>query len=348
MSNFDEMKRKYPELIGALANAAKKKHLAHAFLIQGDMEASRNNFALALAQISCCPEKKENGEPCQVCNICRMIDQDNYAEMAKVTPEGKAFQIKVGDTANPAMNTIRSFTDSFYLTKISRAERKVGIIYEADRMNSEAQNALLKTLEEPPKESLIILVTANPKSLLPTTVSRCHLLSLMDKKLNFTFGHQQELFAALYQAFYAGDDLIALEDAASKIIEIAGSLKDEAAEKVEAEFMPKIEQAKEFDERLVKRLSLLMSDNSVGRYIGERRQFLSAIYCFFAQLALLAQGAKFEDLPNNELFENLDIQNIDIPLEKALNAVKLTEEMIYSFNFFVIEPLAIRSLIFNI
>ena len=59
MSNFDEIKRKYPELIMALANAAKKKHLAHAFLIQGDMAASRNNFALALAQIACCPEKRK-------------------------------------------------------------------------------------------------------------------------------------------------------------------------------------------------------------------------------------------------------------------------------------------------
>jgi DNA polymerase III delta prime subunit len=348
MSNFDEIKLKYPELIKALSNAVKNNRLAHAFIVQGDMAESRNKFASALAQIGCCPNKKENGEPCQVCNICRAIDSDNYADMVKVTPEGKAYQIKVGDVVNPGANTIRYFTDSFYFSKISSAERKVGIIYEADRMNSEAQNALLKTLEEPPKESLLILVTAKPKSLLPTTVSRCHLLTLMDKKLYFTFEHQGELFAALYDAFTANGDLVKLESAASKIIEIAENLKGEASEKVENEFLPKIEQAKEFDERLAKRLTQLMSDNAVGRYIGERLQFLSAIYCFYAQLALLAEGADFEKLPNNEVFDNLDVKNLEIPLEKALNAVKLVENLMYSFNFFVQEPLAIRNFIFNI
>ena len=348
MSNFDEMKLKYPQLVTSLCNAAKANRLAHAFIIQGDMAESRNKFASVVAQIGCCPNKKENGEPCQKCNICQAIDADNYADMAKVTPEGKAFQIKVGETTNPAMNTIRYFTDSFYLSKISSAERKVGVIYEADRMNSEAQNALLKTLEEPPKESLIILVTAKPKALLPTTISRCHLLTLMDKKVLFTFDHQKELFALLYEAFNANGDLVKLEKAASGIITIAENLKEEAAEKVAAEFMPKIEQAKEFEERIVKRLTQLMNDNSVGRYIGERLQFLSAIYSFYAQLALLAEGANFEDLPNNEIFADLDVKISEISLEKALNAVKLVENLMYSFNFFVNEQLAIRNFVFNL
>ena len=126
MSNFDNMKLKYPQLINSLCNAAKANRLAHAFIIQGDMEESRNKFASAVAQIGCCPNKKESGEPCQVCNICKAINADNYADMVKITPEGKAFQIKVGETVNPAMNTIRYFTDSFYLSKISSAERKVG------------------------------------------------------------------------------------------------------------------------------------------------------------------------------------------------------------------------------
>ncbi len=348
MSNFDNIKGKYPLLIEGLCNAAKSHRLAHAFIIQGDMAESRNKFALALAQIGCCPNRAENGEPCQVCNICRAIDNDNYADMTKLTPEGKAFQIKVGDVGNPLPNTLRHFTDSFYFSKISSAERKVGIIYEADRMNSEAQNALLKTLEEPPRESLIILATAKPKSLLPTTVSRCHLITLTDKKLNFTFAKQKELFSALFSAFNADGDLLQLEESAETIIGIAESLKAEANDKIEAEFMPKIEQAKEFDEKLVKRLTQLMSDNAVGCYIGERMQFLSAIYCFFAQLALLAEGADFDDLPNSEVFDSLEVKKSEIPLEKALNAVKLAESMIYSFNFFVNEPLAIRSFIFNI
>lgn len=346
MNNYEKIKDKYPEMVKALENARSVNRLAHAFLIQADLATSRNQFASALAMIACCPNSK-NGVPCQVCHICRGIESDTYADMAKVTPEGKAFFIKVGDTVNPALNSIRGFTESFYLTKISSANKKVGIIYDAERMNAEAQNALLKTLEEPPKDSLIILASGNPKTLLPTTISRCHLITLCDKKIEFDFAGNRELFKSLWEVFNADGDMMKLEFGAASILEVANKLKDDAAIANEAEFAPKIEVAKEFDERLAKRLSLLMADNAVGLYIGKRQQFLSAIHSFFAQLALLAGGAKLEELPNKEIFDSLDMTK-DISLERALNAVQLADQLIYSFKFFVNEPLAIRNFIFNL
>ncbi len=329
-----------------LEQSQKDNRTAHAFLIQSEIERDRNDFALAIAQLVSCPESRD-GAPCGICRICRTIENGTYSGLAKVTPEGKAYQIKVGDVDNPQENSIRYFTSTFALTNIDSAQKKTGIIYDADRMNAEAQNALLKTLEEPPPESVIILVTGNAGTLLPTTVSRCRTTVLPAKHIEFDFKNATDLYSSLYKAFTANGDSVILEQCAAAIINIASSLKEEAEQQAAAQWTDKIEAVKEVDERIAKKMIKSMEDSSSGLYMSKRKMFLNAIQCFYSQLFMLSQGITPDFLPNPEFFENISIDG-KIDEDKALNAVKQSEKLIAAFNFSVNEALTIRSFIFNI
>ena len=86
-------------------------------------------------------------------------------------------------------------------------------------MNDESQNALLKTLEEPPPETLLILTTGNPASLLPTTRSRCQQISLLTNRCEFDFAGKEQVFAALGALFFeARGDLAEAEAGAAQLI----------------------------------------------------------------------------------------------------------------------------------
>lgn len=345
MSFYDDVKKRFLLQFEALEKAKKDNKIAHAFLIQSEIEKDRNDFALALAQLACCPEST-GGAPCTVCRICRTIENGTYSGLVKVTPEGKSYQIKVGDSENPQENSIRYFTSTFTLTNIDSAKKKTGIIYDADRMNAEAQNALLKTLEEPPPESMIILVTGNSGVLLPTTISRCRSITLPSGHINFDFANAQKLYPLLFEAFNAANDSVKLEQCASQIIEIAAALKDEAEQHNEIQWRDKINAIREIDERIAKKMTKSMEDSAAGLYMSKRKMFLNAIQCFYSELFMLSQGAEVKDLPNPEFFDNITLTEIDA--DKALHVVNLSGKLLFSFNFPVNEALSIRNFIFNI
>ena len=346
MSFYDDVRKRFLLQLEALEKAKIEKRIAHAYLISSEIEKDRNDFAIALAQLANCPDSC-NGAPCTVCRICRNIENGTFSGLAKVNPEGKAYQIKVGEVENPQENSIRYFTSCFTLTNIDTSERKTGIIYDADRMNAEAQNALLKTLEEPPPESLIILTSGNAGMLLPTTISRCRTITLPVKHLSFDFAGAEKLYPVLFEAFNAGNDTIKLEQCAASVIDIAAALKTEAENESEAQWREKIDSVREIDERIAKKLTKSMEDSQSGLYIGKRKMFLNAIQCFYSEMFMIAQGIEVKNLPNPEFFNNINIEK-EIDADKALHAVQLAEKMIASFYYSVNEPLAIRSFIFNI
>ena len=346
MSFYDDVKKRFPLQLEALEKAKKENKIAHAFLIQSAIEKDRNDFAIALAQLASCPESR-NGAPCSVCRICRTIENGTYSGLVKVTPEGKAYQIKVGEPENPQENSIRYFTSTFSLTNIDEAEKKTGIIFDADRMNAEAQNALLKTLEEPPPESLIMLVTGNSGILLPTTISRCRIIDLPSLHIEFDFAGAEKLYPLLYQAFNANNDTLQLEQCAAAITDIAAALKTEAEKETEEKWQSRIDAIKEIDERIAKKMTKSMEDSGSGLYIGKRKMFLNAIQCFYSQLFMLSQGIDISVLPNPEFFNNITLTTA-IDADKALNAVQAAEKLVFNFNFSINEALAIRSFIFNI
>jgi len=345
---FKKYAEKFPLIVESLLNANNNNKLAHAYLLHGDSPKIRLEFASVIAQIVICPNKDGQGAPCSECKTCRQLREQTYAELYTLSPIGKAWQIRVGDTKNPETNTVRWFEEQFYFTSLAAANKKIGVIYDCDRMNKESQNAFLKTLEEPPRDSFFILATGNPSALLPTTRSRCQTLILLENHCEFDFEKSKELFAALAKLqFKSKNDMVSTEQCAAEIISITKNLKDSAADRVEAEWEAKIKYAQELEPPMRKRIMAQFEAAVAGEYIRERNYFISAMHTWFAQTYLLSCGTKIEKIANPEVFQDLEIPS-EINEEEAYTALQAVDKLLYELRFNVNEELALRSFCLNV
>jgi DNA polymerase III subunit delta' len=144
------------------------ERLAHGLLIHEDPGAGGLDLARWIAQRVNCSEPAR--APCGECQECRWIAADQHPDVTRLSPEGESTQILI--------QSVRDLSADLALTAHARGY-KVAIISPAEAMNHFAANALLKTLEEPPKRTLVLLVTSQPSRLLPTLRSRCSKLRLI-------------------------------------------------------------------------------------------------------------------------------------------------------------------------
>lgn len=145
--------------------------LAHAYLVVGSPRGNALAFVESFIQFLFC---RENKKPCGTCRECRQIQDHVHPDVLWIAPESKARHIIIGEDDEEGIRKLNRFVS---LTPYS-GQRKVGVVLEADRMLPAAANAFLKTLEEPPGSSLLLLVTNSAQSLLPTIVSRCQRIVL--------------------------------------------------------------------------------------------------------------------------------------------------------------------------
>lgn len=147
-----------------------RDRLGHAYLFLGEEIPSLEDAALGLARTLLCesPKTRSPGglgiEPCLACSACRRAGQRLHPDVLWVHPAKKLRQISV-DQMREVIHAIA--------LKPMEGRHKVGIIVGADRMNESAANAFLKTLEEPPRNSILILLSTEPQRLLDTILSRC-------------------------------------------------------------------------------------------------------------------------------------------------------------------------------
>lgn len=134
----------------------KKGRLAHAILLKGDELTVLESVSHALAHALL----ESRGDP------------THHADFFTLRPAGKSRGIKVGERNKDLPNTMRHLIRQLNQTS-NQGGYKVAVIYEADRMNASAANAFLKTLEEPPAQTVILLLTTRPYELMETIRSRC-------------------------------------------------------------------------------------------------------------------------------------------------------------------------------
>lgn len=182
------------DTVAKIINSGK---IPHAFLIEGDLELE---LTLKLAKGCVCEGEVK---PCERCKQCLTANGHNNPDITVITAkEGKK---------TIAVDQIRALRLEAFI-KPHSAMRRVFIIKEAELMNEAAQNALLKVLEEPPKNVVFILVVSSRTLLLPTVISRCTLLSekkvetvCTDKTaqefLNLAFKGQEYEILSLLQPF---------------------------------------------------------------------------------------------------------------------------------------------------
>ncbi|MBF0540825.1 MAG: DNA polymerase III subunit delta' [Nitrospirae bacterium] len=147
-----------------LSSMIKREKIAASFLFSGISGIGKRLTALEFAKAVNCktPASVKMGTSCDICSSCRKINSKIHPDIQIVTPDEGIIRI---EQIRP-INEFLSFTPS-------EGKKKVVIIDEADKMNPQASNAALKTLEEPPSNSIIILVTSRESNLLDTIVSRC-------------------------------------------------------------------------------------------------------------------------------------------------------------------------------
>ena len=144
----------------------------HALLLVGPTSVGKFPLAMDLAAALLCTGAVGGDRPCRTCRGCRMVEHGNHPDLHRLEPEGAGGQIRIGDRQHPEPGTVRGLAVELALLPVEGGAR-VAIVRDAHRMNDDAQSALLKTLEEPPAGTTLILCSDDEERLLPTVRSRC-------------------------------------------------------------------------------------------------------------------------------------------------------------------------------
>ena len=157
----------HEEVIRHLKNAIETGKISHSYILTGEHGSGKKLLAGTFAMTLQC--EKGGTEPCQVCDSCKKAIGKNHPDIIMVSHE-KPGSISIDEIRDQVIHDVA--------IKPYCSPYKVYIIPDADLMTPQAQNALLKTIEEPPEYAVIMLLTSNVDSLLPTIRSRCVRLDL--------------------------------------------------------------------------------------------------------------------------------------------------------------------------
>jgi len=199
------------ELLQRALQIRNEQHLPHAVLVDTCSEHGIDDLAHLLSMLLLC-DNPENLSVCGVCEACRMMSAGTYADFNRVTLEHDTKSKKLNK--NIKIDQIRNLIHEVSLTR--KYDRlKIAAIYPADTMNKNSANALLKTLEEPAPQVLILLLTRNRGRIPVTLRSRCQTWTIKPPSTSVALewlgsqGINAEM-AAKYLQFAAGDPLLAM------------------------------------------------------------------------------------------------------------------------------------------
>ncbi len=156
----------------AVVRAMLATHVPHALLLVGPSSVGKEPLAMDIAAALLCTGATGADRPCRACRGCRMVEHGNHPDLHRLQPEGAGAQIRIGERLHPEPGSIRGLAVELALLPVEGGAR-VAIVRDAQRMNDDAQSALLKTLEEPPAGTTLILCADDEEQLLPTVRSRC-------------------------------------------------------------------------------------------------------------------------------------------------------------------------------
>ena len=163
----------HDKAVQALAHSLSEGRLAHAYLLVGPPQVGKMTLATDLARaVNCLADEK----PCGQCGQCKRISQGLHADVRVVSMETGS----EGDGRSRVAISIDQVRDVQRTVGMKPYEGRYRVIVfdGAEHLSQEAANSLLKTLEEPPEQVMLVLLASDTSALLPTVVSRCHLLEL--------------------------------------------------------------------------------------------------------------------------------------------------------------------------
>ena len=189
----------------------REQHLPHAVMLETPSDYHMEHLARYLSMLLLC-DQPQDLSLCSTCEACRMMSAGTYADFKLVTPEVDAKTKKL--SKNIKIEQVRNLIHELFLTR--KYDRlKIAVIYPAESMNKSSANALLKTLEEPADDVLLLLITRNPGRIPVTLRSRCQSWAINppDEAQSLSWIEEQGVDSASalqYLQYAAGDPLLAL------------------------------------------------------------------------------------------------------------------------------------------
>jgi DNA polymerase-3 subunit delta' len=158
----------------------RKDTLPHALLLRGRSGIGKHDFAVGLSRALLCRQPDELHQACGHCASCQWLNEGAHPDFKYITPEDDENNAKKKTTKKSQISVaqIRQLYDYLSLSTHQVAGRRIILISPAETLNIASANALLKMLEEPPVNTLFLLVASQPQRLLPTIISRCQVVDL--------------------------------------------------------------------------------------------------------------------------------------------------------------------------
>lgn len=159
---------KQPIIFQQFSKSIKHGSLAHAYLFEGEVGTGKQMMALWVAKCLLCTQPDEAGNACGTCHNCTRIAINEHPDVIQIVPEGQTIKV----------DQIREIKDTFTKSGME-TKQKVLLITAAEKMTVSAANSLLKFLEEPDGQIVVILLTESKARILPTIQSRCQVLHFL-------------------------------------------------------------------------------------------------------------------------------------------------------------------------
>ena len=308
--SFKDLARQV-EAVEQLQRSVRRGRLAHAYLFLGRGDKTTELVARTLVQALNCQQQTDDA--CGRCDSCRRVQNDAHPDVHWVGPESKSRRIET--------SKIREFESEVYL-KPRMARVKVGVIVDADCMTEEASNAFLKTLEEPPDQTIIILLSSKPERLLPTILSRC---------LRINFGSAPEAGESRYREpvvrmlLEAADGIVGAYQLHSALTSLLQQRREEIHQRVWSD-VP-MDWFKDLEKTVRDRLEKETEARIEGEYRGERDRFLAEIYAWHLDILLCAAGADPRLLEHPDQLEALRRAAARLTVTEALQKLEAIEQI---------------------
>jgi DNA polymerase III subunit delta' len=283
------------QAVGLLQRSLDRGRLSHAYLFAGAAMSELEGVARTLAKTLNCvspPTRGASGLPlesCDQCSNCRRVGDDNHPDVYWVRPEAKSRVIII--------EQIRDLLATIYL-KPTESQHKVAIIVAADRLTIQAANAFLKTLEEPPTRSVLLLLSIEPERLLDTIVSRCIRLTFAGEgRHHITAGQQDWVSAFAEMAARQSKGLMGRYQLLGVLLEKLGVLKSEIETTLTAR--SPLERHDDVDARLREKWEDELTAAIEAEYRLQRGEILLALEWWLRDVWLhtLSAGKEFVAFP---------------------------------------------------
>jgi len=261
----------HDEVVDRFRRALTRGRLASSFLFVGPAGIGKRSFALKFAQGLLCQTRPEEAlDPCGRCAACTQVSAGTHPDLELVAkPENKSFiplELLIGDEAH----RMREGLCHNMALRPFMGGRKIALIDDADYLNKEGANCLLKTLEEPPPRSVLILIGTSPARQLPTIRSRCQLIRFHPLSAEVLAGLliSQEAAAGM-------DEARRLAECSRGSLRRALELADEQLWAFRHDFLPQLTGPRPESVRLAEAVTKFVDE--AGREAAARRQRLREV-----------------------------------------------------------------------